>query len=139
MEGDSFEGRDVPATSSQAQLDEVRPALDSPVTATIEQKRNTPRSGPLSSSSQRHSTDEGFRVHNRWEFQFGKVCHLPLFLPHLFASELRCPFQIFRVYWAEPSGSVESVGDVSRVWTVQRRFVVISVKQGHSLCLQVVS
>ncbi|KAF7901326.1 hypothetical protein EAF00_003547 [Botryotinia globosa] len=98
-----------------------RPNPDPPIVAKL-QRNNT--------STQYKNFDPNYRVHSAREFKFGKV---------------------FKVLWSEPSGSTAGGGGGGgTVWSQRevhgeaiyakvRRFVIIYPKQGHCLCLPIMS
>ncbi|KAF7936507.1 uncharacterized protein EAE97_007873 [Botrytis byssoidea] len=96
-----------------------RPNPDPPIVAKL-QRNNT--------STQYNNFDPNYKVHSAREFKFGKV---------------------FKVLWSEPSGSTAGGGG-GTVWSQRevhgemiyakvRRFVIIHPKQGHCLCLPIMS
>ncbi|KAF7956934.1 hypothetical protein EAE96_004258 [Botrytis aclada] len=83
---------------------------------------------PNNTSTQYRNFDPHYKVHSAWKFEFGKV---------------------FKVLWSEPSGSTAGGAGgtvLSRrevhgeaIYAKVRRFVIISPKQGHCLCLPIMS
>ncbi|KAB8301554.1 hypothetical protein EYC80_003399 [Monilinia laxa] len=90
--------------------------LDPPIAAKLEQN-NT--------SIEHKNFDPNYKIHDGWEFKFGKV---------------------FKVLWSEPTGSarggtIKSVREKhgEEIHAKVRRFVIVDRRRGHCLCLPIMS
>ncbi|KAA8572079.1 hypothetical protein EYC84_002004 [Monilinia fructicola] len=81
--------------------------------------------GQHNTSTEHKNFDKNYKVHDGWEFKFGKV---------------------FKVLWSEPTGSARGGTVVSsrlkygeEIHAKVRRFVIVNPKRGHCLCLPIMS